>query len=203
MWVMRVRFVLQFSHKLWLIGVLFCLVTFTACTPQKSVVESKAKLPQPEISQWQEEMGGQMPLNKSTAEPEPLVEKHHTLAAELREYAASWLGTPHRMGGNSKSGVDCSGLTCLLYRDVFGHQFASRSSADLYKECDPVSLQELQPGDLVFFKIRGNRIDHVGVYLDGGEFVHASVRKGVMINRLDEPYYQKTFYKGGRPKLNP
>lgn len=203
MWEVHASFVVQFRHKLWPVVVLCSLFTSTACTSSKSITESKTHLPQPEVAQWQEEMKGNVPLTKSTAEPEPLAEKSLNVSIELREYAASWVGTPHRMGGNSKSGVDCSGLTCALYRDVFGHQFTSRSSADLFAECNPVSMEDLQPGDLVFFKIRGNRIDHVGVYLDSGEFVHASVRKGVMINHLDEPYYKRTFYKGGRPKLNP
>jgi lipoprotein Spr len=53
-------------------------------------------------------------------------------------------------------------------------------------------------GDLVFFKIKKNRISHVGVYLGNNKFAHSAVKGGVRIDSLDTPYYKKTFYKGGR-----
>jgi len=52
----------------------------------------------------------------------------------------------------------------------------------------------------VFFKIESKNVSHVGVYLMNNKFVHASTKKGVIISDLNEPYYQKYFFTGGRPK---
>ena len=116
----------------------------------------------------------------------------------LQLFIADWEGVPHRMGGMSKKGVDCSGFTILLCKEVYGHQFASRRSEDLFGECQPLKRDELEEGDLVFFKIGSRRINHVGVYLGDGNFAHASSSKGVMISSLSEAYYDKYFFKGGR-----
>ena len=50
---------------------------------------------------------------------------------------------------------------------------------------------------ILFFKIRKGQISHVGIYLGNNKFAHASVKTGVIISSLDEPYYKKYFYKGG------
>jgi lipoprotein Spr len=60
-----------------------------------------------------------------------------------------------------------------------------------------VRKDELQEGDLVFFKIHSRSISHVGIYLGNNKFAHASSR-GVAINSLDDGYYSRYFYKGGR-----
>jgi lipoprotein Spr len=52
----------------------------------------------------------------------------------------------------------------------------------------------------VFFKIRSRNITHVGVYLGDDKFAHASSSKGVMVSNLNEPYWSRYFYDGGRPK---
>jgi lipoprotein Spr len=62
----------------------------------------------------------------------------------------------------------------------------------------PVSREELKEGDLVFFKINSRSITHVGIYLGNNRFAHASSSRGVVLSNLDEPYYKRYFYKGGR-----
>jgi lipoprotein Spr len=62
----------------------------------------------------------------------------------------------------------------------------------------PVSREELKEGDLVFFKIKSRSITHVGIYLGNNRFAHASSSRGVVLSNLDEPYYKRYFYKGGR-----
>ena len=70
----------------------------------------------------------------------------------LYNEGAKWLGTPHRMGGSTKRGVDCSGFVAIVFREVYGKQLA-RSSADMLKyNCKKVSRSKLQEGDLVFFR---------------------------------------------------
>ena len=110
-----------------------------------------------------------------------------------------WLGTPYKYAGDCREGVDCSGFTCMLYQTVFGIKLAN-SSAEIFKEVKPLKKNALEEGDLVFFKIRKHRVSHVGVYIGNNKFVHASVQSGVIVSDLDEPYYKKYFYKGGRVK---
>jgi len=108
----------------------------------------------------------------------------------------SWLSVPYHYAGNSKKGVDCSGLVKMFYKELYdiALQGGSRHIYPLTKE---VPIDALQQGDLVFFKIRGDKISHVGIYLKDGYFVHASTKLGVTVSNLSEPYYNARFYKGG------
>lgn len=119
--------------------------------------------------------------------------------SKLYRYVDEWYGTPYKYGGCQKNGVDCSCFTNNLYAAVYGRKLP-RSAGDMYKECDKVSMEKIKQGDLLFFKINGNSISHVGVYLKGTKFVHASTSKGVIISDLNEAYYKKYFYTAGRPK---
>lgn len=110
-----------------------------------------------------------------------------------------WLGVPYRYSGDSKKGIDCSGLVKKVYREVYALDL-NGSASDIYTRCEPIERKDLQEGDLVFFKINKSRISHVGIYLQRGFFVHASVSKGVMLNNLSEDYYKKYFFSGGRIK---
>ena len=115
----------------------------------------------------------------------------------LFENVSEWLGTRYSLGGNSKRGVDCSGFVCELYKNAFDIVLEGNSS-DLFKRLKPLKKAELNEGDLVFFKIRKKMISHLGIYLGHNKFAHASLKQGVTISDLDDPYYKKYFYKGGR-----
>jgi lipoprotein Spr len=115
----------------------------------------------------------------------------------LYQGISQWLGTPYKYSGHSKNGVDCSGLVCKLYHDCYDKNM-SGSAKDLYTEVKPVKRTDLQEGDLLFFKIRKNRISHIGIYLGENRFVHSSSQNGVIISSLNDPYYEKYFYKAGR-----
>jgi lipoprotein Spr len=121
----------------------------------------------------------------------------------LYTLASQWLGTPHRMGGHTRRGVDCSAFAGILYQEVYGKQLAP-SSADILKDnCKKVKRSNLKEGDLVFFRTDGGKKkipNHVGVYLKQGRFVHASTSKGVMVSSLSEPYYLRTWITGGHVK---
>jgi lipoprotein Spr len=110
---------------------------------------------------------------------------------------SDWLNVPYKYSGKSKSGIDCSGFVCEMYKDCYNIQLAG-SSRDMFKSVDPLRRSDLREGDLVFFKINKSRISHVGIYLGQNKFAHASTKKGVIISDLDDPYYQASFYKGGR-----
>lgn len=113
---------------------------------------------------------------------------------------ADWLGTRYRRGGMSRTAVDCSGFTNIIYKNVFGIQLDRVSTVIAKNVKESVTDKEdLQPGDMVFFSTFGKKyINHVGMYIGEGKFIHASIKKGVIISRLDEGYYSKVFRKGGR-----
>ncbi|MFD0765731.1 C40 family peptidase [Mucilaginibacter lutimaris] len=115
---------------------------------------------------------------------------------KLFNFVYNWIGTPYRFGGSSRKGIDCSAFTKQLYSDVFNLPIR-RSSRDIFSMVSPVGKDDLKEGDLVFFKIHSRSISHIGIYLGNNRFAHASSR-GVAISNLDEAYYSRYFYKGGR-----
>lgn len=119
-----------------------------------------------------------------------------TSNVKLFQFVYDWIGTPYHFGGSSKRGVDCSGFTKELYTKVFNLTI-KRNSRDIFSMVSPVAKDELKEGDLVFFKIHSRSISHVGIYLGDGRFAHASM-KGVAVSNLEDPYYSRYFYRGGR-----
>jgi len=115
---------------------------------------------------------------------------------KLFHFVYDWIGTPYRFGGDSRRGIDCSAFTKELYSNVFNMDI-QRNSRDIFSMVSPVKRDELKEGDLVFFKIHSRRISHVGIYLGNNRFAHASSR-GVAISSLDDAYYKRYFYRGGR-----
>ncbi len=125
--------------------------------------------------------------------------------SEIKNFALygfidEWYGVHYLYGGKTKSGIDCSGLVGTLYKQVYQKDFTG-TSASMHTRCEKKASNQLQEGDLVFFKIGGNKVSHVGVYLKNRKFVHASTKKGVIISSLDETYYKTYFFEGGRPKF--
>lgn len=118
---------------------------------------------------------------------------------KLYRFVDSWYGVPYKYGGKTKDGVDCSGFASTLLKDVYTINLAG-SANSMYEACENVKEKDLKEGDLVFFKINSKKVSHVGVYLQNRHFVHASSSRGVVISCLDEAYYTKYFFKGGRPK---
>jgi probable lipoprotein NlpC len=123
-------------------------------------------------------------------------------AARLKLLAAaeSYLGTPYRYGGVDYRGIDCSGLVFASFKDALNIQ-VPRSSQGLYTWTERISTADMQPGDLVFFDTGGSGVSHVGIYTGNGRFIHSpseGISTGVMFNRLDESYWQRTFVGGGR-----
>ncbi len=114
----------------------------------------------------------------------------------LEQQYEDWRRVPHRMGGTSKSGIDCSGLVYTTYRTRLGVD-VPRSTASQSKLGRVISREQLRAGDLVFFKT-GVFTRHVGMYLDNGEFLHVSSSNGVTISNLDERYWARTYWKARR-----
>ena len=113
--------------------------------------------------------------------------------------ALAWLGTPYRYGGATREGTDCSGMVMAVYEKVSGLKLP-RKSAKQQEYCLAVTAEEAAEGDLVFFTTSKNhgRVNHVGLYIGGGSFVHASTSRGVIVSRLSEEYYKRHFHSIGR-----
>ena len=114
----------------------------------------------------------------------------------IEKEAKKWLGTKYKYGGTTRKGVDCSGLVMEVYRVVFGVKLP-RNSAEQSRFCKEIKKKDLKKGDLVFFSINSSLVNHVGIYLEDGKFIHAS-RKGVVISNLNENYYKKHYQTAGR-----
>jgi cell wall-associated NlpC family hydrolase len=128
--------------------------------------------------------------------PAPSAPATHSIENRLRAEVRTWRATPHKMGGTSRSGVDCSGFVQQVYRDVF-HQSIQRTTALQVRSGRPVESAQLRPGDLVFFK-PPDKVRHVGIYLGAGEFAHASASRGVIISSLSEDYWRNCYWTARR-----
>jgi cell wall-associated NlpC family hydrolase len=120
----------------------------------------------------------------------------HRSERVLRAGIRPWLGTPHRMGGMSRRGIDCSGLVVVLYDDLFDMQLP-RTTTGLMRTGRRVDKESLTAGDLLFFKPR-TKVHHVGIYLGQGEFVHTSSRSGVTVSRMNDDFWRRCYLTGRR-----
>lgn len=110
---------------------------------------------------------------------------------EVVNYAYKFLGKPYVYGASGPNSFDCSGLTQYVY-NKFGVGL-SRTTYTQVNQGEKVDKSNLQPGDLVFFNTEGS-ISHVGIYVGGGDFIHAPrTGKPVMISSLSEGYYSERY----------
>lgn len=117
---------------------------------------------------------------------------------EVIFYALSMVGINYRWGGASpQTGFDCSGLVGHVFRQIAG-LVLPRDSYAMARLGKPVALEELRPGDLVFFNTMRRPFSHVGIYLGDKRFVHApSAGKTVHVVDMTEPYWSVR-YNGAR-----
>lgn len=109
-----------------------------------------------------------------------------------------FLGVPYQLGGSTLKGMDCSALVKKIY-EVFNIELP-RTTREQFSIGKKVEKSQLEEGDLVFFREGGNRA-HVGIYVGGNQFVHASsYSREVKMDYLDTPYYSKRFLRGVRVK---
>lgn len=123
------------------------------------------------------------------------------LVKQIIYTAMEYDGVKYRSGGTTPAGMDCSGLVTTVFKayDIS----LPRSSNDMSKVGKKLKREEIQKGDLIFFKTNGRSvINHVGIVTEvkGDEilFIHSSTQRGVIISSTNEPYYQRTFAQANR-----
>ena len=116
------------------------------------------------------------------------------LPPNLEQEISKFFGLRYRFGGEGRSGIDCSALVQQVYSDVFGVSLP-RSSSEQSRlgSLDSVPPNDLKTGDLVFFGPNRKQVNHVGMYLASGRFLHAARSEGVTISSLDDSYWKSRF----------
>ena len=126
-------------------------------------------------------------------------------AAELpyEDVVDKYLGIPYRLGGTGSRGIDCSGLSRKFYLEVYGidlpHNSREQCRLNIFEPV-PLDPDAFQSKDLLFFQNKNKRINHVGIYLEDGNFLHASAKKGVIISNLNTSYWKQRLAASRRVK---
>lgn len=118
----------------------------------------------------------------------------------LVDFAMTLRDIRYRRGGRSPhSGFDCSGFVHYVFAQVLGIDLPENSAAQ-FRDSRMIDRDDLQAGDLVFFRTRGKRVSHVGIYLGEGRFIHSpTTGERVRVDRLSERYWAHRFAGARRP----
>ena len=118
-------------------------------------------------------------------------------AGGVVQTALKYLGIPYRWGGYSFGGLDCSGFVKAVFAS---HGIGlPRVARDQAQTGAAVAWNELQPGDRLYFSCKGGAIDHAGIYMGNGLFIHSSVtRGGVAVDNITKPFYMNSLVAARR-----
>jgi cell wall-associated NlpC family hydrolase len=167
--------------------------------PPNEIVFSRPKepgwqKPQPEEIRPPQESKPAVAPGESQEKPQPkTVKNEKDMGSIAARTAERFVGIPYKWGGdNVVDGMDCSGFVRAVY-NLCGLSIP-RTSRDQYKAGGAVARENLQDGDLVFFGSSETSINHVGIYVGGGRFVHAPRRgEDIRVTSVDESYFEKRF----------
>jgi cell wall-associated NlpC family hydrolase len=123
-----------------------------------------------------------------------LITQQQTLQQLYAQYQ-QWQGTPYRLGGQSRNGIDCSAFVQTTFHDRFGITLPRTTRQQVHVGVQ-IAKAELQAGDLVFFR----NGQHVGIYLEEDKFLHASTRLGVTISSMNNIYWSRKYWRSIRVK---
>jgi len=145
--------------------------------------------------------GGFAQAPRSFASPEEKSLIYLEARKKVIETASRYENTPYVYGGVTSNGLDCSGFIYVSFKDALGIT-VPRTSTGLYTWTERIPANEVQAGDLLFFKTdTTGKISHVGLYLGDGRFIHsasAGTKTGVIYSDLDERYWNNAFAGAGR-----
>ncbi|MDA8686103.1 C40 family peptidase [Robiginitalea sp.] len=142
------------------------------------------------------------PEHSVSTTPKTVLSRVNAEADAVINTALTFAGVKYKYGGTTNKGMDCSGL---LYVSFSANNIPfPRVSYDMATEGDKISVEEVQKGDLLFFRTsrRSGRINHVGLVVDVKDkevrFIHASTSRGVIVSSLREGYWNAAFVKATR-----
>lgn len=126
---------------------------------------------------------------KATSIPNTLPgTKRHAIVKTAEKY----IGVRYKFGGCDPSGFDCSGYSSYVYKE--NGLTLAHSAQQQYANGKRIGIKKAQPGDLVFFRITGWKISHVGIYLGDYKFIHApSKGKSVSVEDIRKDYWTKRY----------
>lgn len=166
--------------------------------PPNEIVFSRPKEPgwqKPPADEIRPPRESKPPLvpEKKPEKPQAKTGNNRDMGSIAARTAERFVGIPYRWGGdNVVEGMDCSGFVRAVY-NLCGLSIP-RTSRDQYKAGEPVSKNSLQDGDLVFFGSSETSINHVGIYVGSGRFVHAPRRgEDIRVTSVGESYFEKRF----------
>jgi cell wall-associated NlpC family hydrolase len=124
-------------------------------------------------------------------------ETQPSVGSEIVIRAISLLGAPYKWGGSGPKAFDCSGLVQFVHNEL--GISVPRTAEEQYRAATRVDFEDLEPGDLLFFKIRGRKVSHVAIYAGSGRFVHApQTGRPIELRTLDDGYYRPRLAAAGR-----
>lgn len=115
-------------------------------------------------------------------------------ASDVVSTALNLIGVRYIYGGNTpKSGLDCSGFVRYVFQDTLGLTLPRRAE-EMSRVGEKIRIDELKPGDLVFFNTMRRAFSHVGIYIGGNKFVHSpSTGSTIRVDEIDRGYWEKRF----------
>ena len=132
-------------------------------------------------------------------DPPYRLQSTNSIKEALYEEYKKWYGVKYCYGGSSKNGVDCSALVQIIYKDAFNLK-VPRTTKEQAKAGYKISKSKIAEGDLVLFKTGWNT-RHSGIYIEKGNFLHASSKHGVTISNLNNPYWKNKYWQTRRVLL--
>jgi cell wall-associated NlpC family hydrolase len=134
---------------------------------------------------------GQSTSSAGTSTP-----SHSTVGNQLQQVYERYHGTPYRYGGTTSAGFDCSGFIVTAYREGLNTPLP-RTTGMMLDQGRFVRRDQLQEGDIVFFRI-GGKEQHAGIYLGNNRFIHSASSVGVTESSLGNAYWQQRYSQARR-----
>jgi cell wall-associated NlpC family hydrolase len=135
---------------------------------------------------------------ESEQKPPPAmnVASERNIRSLLLQAYSEWEGTPYLLGGETKSGIDCSQLVNTIFDEYFNIDLPRTTRRQLNAGKN-IRRSAVRTGDLIFFRT-GRKTLHVGIAVNRGEFLHASTSNGVMISKLGNSYWRERYLTARR-----